>query len=555
MNPVTFLTYYRDLNSVKDVEAEAKRLLEDSDLFSLAVPVVRRRNKDGKPLPYREIPSLRNASGLPHALEFGVNPIRREEYIAMQLFDRGYIDGLGYVLDYQTPIGGNLEQLFDDEEFARKVEGFKPGKIDLVVYDEKSNVLRLLELKIPESRESLLRAAMEAYTYLQILDKAAFVKNMRAVCAARDLDLPLDVRVEACPIVFEGSVQHAQYESGQYPHLRKLVDRLGAAPMLLSTVPSGKGVYVKGLKTWARLGGELCGLAKRQLVAVRPNVEFENEDEGGNSYYVTELDHNLIYPMDSVHKKQYGEGSGSELDWKMRAVRSSSAMTFNLLGNRRCELTSCHLGLSQGWYDISYEAQFAVLKHSASLAKANLDALLVHEGGKDAIACEMKMMEWAQKPAKAPDSKAILRGAYLHPESYDCANEADAVLLTGIADLLCSRFRDSRYDAAQMFRHTVSLLNAVEHGEARLAGIERLTLLNCVWQPQHTEGLVCEDELLGYLEEEHDGFFRFVEAMNPVVGLFARHDVEFGFAYCSPQELLDWMEKEASEREYLRRYE
>lgn len=51
--------------------------------------------------------------------------------------------------------------------------------------------------------------------------------------------------------------------------------------------------------------------------------------------------------MDLRHAEQYGRGSGRELDGKMRALRSSSAMTFSLIGNGSCVIGENDLGLPQ----------------------------------------------------------------------------------------------------------------------------------------------------------------------------------------------------------------
>lgn len=50
-------------------------------------------------------------------------------------------------------------------------------------------------------------------------------------------------------------------------------------------------------------------------------------------YYFRFLEDNLIEPMSEVTLKRYSQADGNELEQKMKALRSSSAMTYNIIGN------------------------------------------------------------------------------------------------------------------------------------------------------------------------------------------------------------------------------
>ena len=113
---------------------------------------------------------------------------REEEIIAMKLFDFSQNQGkvfdiIGKIIDYQTPL--------------KNVQTDKAGKIDLLAYNEKENpkTLRILELKKIDSKETMLRCVLEAYTYLKIVDKAKLLK---------DFGLPENIKIKACPFVFYG---------------------------------------------------------------------------------------------------------------------------------------------------------------------------------------------------------------------------------------------------------------------------------------------------------------------------------------------------------------
>ena len=88
---------------------------------------------------------------------------REEEKIAMKLFELSQNQGkvfdiIGKIIDYQTPL--------------KDIQTDKAGKIDLLAYNENEKTLRILELKKPDSKETMLRCVLEAYTYLKVVDKA-----------------------------------------------------------------------------------------------------------------------------------------------------------------------------------------------------------------------------------------------------------------------------------------------------------------------------------------------------------------------------------------------
>ena len=51
------------------------------------------------------------------------------------------------------------------------------GKIDLVSYNEADNTLYLLELKVPKSKETLLRCVLELYTYRETVHTDKLAKD------------------------------------------------------------------------------------------------------------------------------------------------------------------------------------------------------------------------------------------------------------------------------------------------------------------------------------------------------------------------------------------
>ena len=133
---------------------------------------------------------------------------REEEIIAMKLFDSSQNQGkvfdiIGKIIDYQTPL--------------KNIRADKAGKIDLLAYNEEEKILRILELKRPDSKETMLRCVLEAYTYLKVVDKDKLLK---------DFGLPKDTKIKACAFVFYGKEQHKEMQKNK-DNLGKLIGKLG----------------------------------------------------------------------------------------------------------------------------------------------------------------------------------------------------------------------------------------------------------------------------------------------------------------------------------------
>ena len=150
---------------------------------------------------------------------------REEEKIAMKLFDssknRGKVfDIIGKIIDYQTPL--------------KDIQTDKAGKIDLLAYNENEKTLRILELKKPDSKETMLRCVLEAYTYLKVVDKDKLLK---------DFGLPENTIVKACPFVFFDGAQYKEIQEGR-KHLKELMKNLDVEPIYLK----GEGGEYKAVK-------------------------------------------------------------------------------------------------------------------------------------------------------------------------------------------------------------------------------------------------------------------------------------------------------------------
>ena len=150
-----------------------------------------------------------------------INSNREEEKIAMKLFDasqnKGWIfDKIGKIIDYQTPL--------------KNIQTDKAGKIDLLAYNKDTKTLRILELKKPDSDETMLRCVLEAYTYLKIVDRDKLLK---------DFELSEDTILKTCPFVFVDGAQYKEIQEDR-KYLKELMKKLDIEPIYLK---EEKGEY------------------------------------------------------------------------------------------------------------------------------------------------------------------------------------------------------------------------------------------------------------------------------------------------------------------------
>lgn len=309
-----------------------------------------------------------------------------------------------------------------------------------------------------------------------------------------------------------------------------------------------------------RYTNAILTILKDQFIKVNGEKPFQSE-EGMRVFYTENLNDNLYRPMDANALAAYGRGSGDEIGTgKMQALRSSSALTYNLFWDQIAEVKSGGNLIGDGVYKVEFEKQYHTLKPSVSRFPANLDAFLYCKHTKEAVACEMKMTEWIfNKPG-------MLRAAYLNPDNY--IDEAAGKVFTEVAKelILHNDYEDpetekneypsvtSRYDAFQMFKHTVACYTAIVQEEPR--EIEKLTLVNCAWtlsDPNQLEQKLKER----YIREEWaelEEFDQFRKVMGPVKELFRSKGVQFEICFYTFAEFLRLFDKTQDELNYLRRY-
>ena len=436
------------------------------------------------------------------------------------------------------------------------------GEIDLILTDTETGTEYAAEVKpYKNNSETLLRMAAEIITYTEGYPEEKYKKAIAFFEKNRE----------------DGEItpQQGEYESID-PTLADLLkkaditvfrfEEVDSSTYRINKLQSGGETTHTPRRRGTSLDGytrALLSLLKKSFEEVVGKREFQNGSEA-RSYYLKKLDDNLYRPMDNVAIDSYGRGTGNEIaSGKMNALRSSSALTYNLFWNRTAKIAKpqdSHNHIGDGVYSVEFEKQYPTLSPSVAGLPANLDAFLYCEDTREAIACEMKMMEWIfNKPGN-------LKNKYLIPENY--INEEAGEVFVAIAkelilkndyddaDILQSEYpcRMTRYDAFQMFKHTVACYSACAYKEQRK--IEKLTLVNCAWtlsDPQRLEPKYRER----YLREEECELYEFddfKQIMQPAKTLFADLGVDFDIQFYALNDFLALLDKDAEELDYLRRY-
>ncbi|MEE1136982.1 MAG: hypothetical protein U0M02_00685 [Acutalibacteraceae bacterium] len=311
---------------------------------------------------------------------------------------------------------------------------------------------------------------------------------------------------------------------------------------------------------------EVLTLLKKRFISLndKKKEDFQSTKEGEKhsalQFCLKDLNNNLIEPMSVAVIKRYNNGDGNELESKMKSIRSSSAMTYNLFGNKKKVLLFGGTGISRGTYNVTFEEQISPLK---SGRKANLDAFLVKDDGTEVVACEMKMMEWFAK------NNGELSTSYFDEKKYHNYEKEFIEFAEKIKGEKVERTKKKngvektrtvyksnmeRYDCFQMFKHLLACYNyCTEH-----KNVKKLTLVNCVWElndPTLIQSEKMRNEYIEMLETEHREFKSFKSYAEFVKKLFKDNTgTDFEVVYYSFADFSNMIELSIREKEYLKRY-
>lgn len=131
---------------------------------------------------------------------------RLEERIAMDMYNQAEIPGLGKIVDYQIPL--------KNKQLDKGL-----GKIDLLSI--KDGELILLELKTPDSTETMLRCVLEGATYQRIVS----LEKLKT-----DFGIIEETIFKSSPLVRYGGSQHKELKENR-PYLIRLMELLESKPL------------------------------------------------------------------------------------------------------------------------------------------------------------------------------------------------------------------------------------------------------------------------------------------------------------------------------------
>ncbi|MBE6662912.1 MAG: hypothetical protein E7602_00240 [Ruminococcaceae bacterium] len=297
-------------------------------------------------------------------------------------------------------------------------------------------------------------------------------------------------------------------------------------------------------------------------------------------FYYKDYRNNLFCPMSSQTIAEYNRGDGSEtkestitkfgrtytLPPKMGSIVSSSAMTFNLFGNDSVSILPEGI-LPQGTYTVEYEKQ--LLTRAYGNMPANVDAFLSDSVNRNALFFEMKNLEWLESP-KALGKSYFMERYYFTPDRAAVPFPKDAFeMFSNWAHLLQDvSFR--RYDASQMFKHTLAMYNyasfvtrsaleKVDPGRTMAGKYDWYILTNVV--NEFPAAFIDDEdtrwEYQSALSEERYEAQLFIDTMHrcEIPAIFDNNcNAGIKIIYMSAKELAESLDIPVDHQEYLKRY-
>jgi len=296
---------------------------------------------------------------------------------------------------------------------------------------------------------------------------------------------------------------------------------------------------------------------KKRFVRLRGDFEYDDEMSSTQAiYYFKNLDNNLIDSMTKETVNMYVKADGNELKSNMKALKSSSAMTYNLIGNDSIRVKTN--AFQPDLYSVTYEKKLDTIKNNSR--KANLDVFL--KGKNELIFCEMKMTEWLFNNHKKLGKSYLIKGNYYYENSYQAfikcieeigvCKEAKDVLESKDKDEVKCKFQ--RYDAFQMLKHIMAIYNYARQNSKKIPS--KITLVNCVWHLPDSE-ILPEPYMSKYREKEKlekEEFKEFYKSTESVRKLFDDINIKFDIKSMDAKEFISNFEKTPEQLDYLMRY-
>ena len=253
------------------------------------------------------------------------------------------------------------------------------------------------------------------------------------------------------------------------------------------------------------------------------NDFISSDQEDARFFYLDDYNKNLVSPMSYGHIAEYSKGNGKELEdrnsspAKMKSIQSSSALTFNLIGNDFVKVKKSKYGIKLGNYKVQYEKELDTLVGSPS--PATLDACLISEDNKYCVFCEMKLFEWLDLHSPHISDSYLNAKKYFNIEAYN-------VFEAKFRNLKNTKYR-IRYDAPQMLKHLLGIYNILKDAknnyDNEFHNIKKVMLLNCVWEVNNPLILGnFTSDYLNKLNQEHNEYQVFKSSIQQIFDLFKK---------------------------------
>lgn len=325
---------------------------------------------------------------------------------------------------------------------------------------------------------------------------------------------------------------------------------------------------------------------KKRWEKYHPNENQEGLFDITNPYYFNDADNNLIATMSNDDKTEYRNGSGNEQDKKMKALHSSSAMTFNIFRNKDAKRevhiidneVSKQYGLNAGTYNLKFEKQLPALNPQAP---ANLDACLISKDNISIILFEMKMTEWLlRSPStlslsynpielKTRNVFADFTKAFAELINEYIYKENGKIVEYGSTDKYY-KCKTGYFDVFQIIKHMIGIYKGLFEKNIKekykLPPANNVQLIIGYWtvpdideffkfdnKKKYEKILTKYEKILTEMEIEIDKFIQ-NDYCQKVKDLFRKKGLEFNVNKMSVKEIISCLDKTNDEIKALRRY-
>ncbi|WP_028128579.1 hypothetical protein [Selenomonas sp. AE3005] len=282
--------------------------------------------------------------------------------------------------------------------------------------------------------------------------------------------------------------------------------------------------------------------------------------ETREKYYLADVNDNFCYEMSSNLEEKFG--GANEINGKMRALYSSSAMTYNIFTSKKISSDKVKViksvdGLESNIiYNLRFEEPLPALS-----THAKLDACIESEDKSTIVFFEMKMREWLiGGPSSLPKTymdaniPSQIKGLF---EKYIKIKKENnkPVTIENDEKFKCS---NDYFDVFQIIKHVLGIYNAIQN--EKFPKGKKIRLVIGYWtipddlfddkNPKQNKQKVKYGNIKKQMEAEIEDFIKNFNGIKKE--LFKEYD--FKIERMTVKDIVDCLDKTEEEEEYLKRY-